>query len=354
MSLAYALPLLLLLIAIVNFFLLRKPNTTSQLSQSVGVILPLRNEAENVEGLITTLFEQKGDLHFYLLDDNSEDNTFELLQQFVAGDRRFTVLEGAALAPGWIGKTWALQQLFENSTEEIVVSLDADVRLSTDAINRAITTLNLHKLDFISPYPRQLAVSFGERLIQPLLQWSWLTTVPLRIAERSASTSIAVANGQFFVVRRSALEKIGGYYPIKQAVIDDVFLARALIKSGSLGTVINGADIAKCRMYTSWDEIKAGYGKSLSQAFGSNFATTCVITFLFLSSIAPLILGLLGDPSGWLGYFLIIATRMLSAVKSRGRIIDCLLHPISVLALIYLIIHSYSVRGTVTWKGRTL
>ena len=354
MSWVYLLPLALLVIATGNFFLLRTPSMSAQLTQSVGVILPLRNEADNVEGLIATLSEQNGDLHFYLLDDNSEDETFQLLQQFIAGDQRFTILKGAALAPGWIGKTWALQQLFENSTEEFIVSLDADVRLSKDAINSAITSLVAGRFDFISPYPRQLAVTFGERLIQPLLQWSWLTTVPLRFAESSTRTSLAVANGQFFVVRRAALSKIGGYSSIKHAVIDDVFLARALINSGCLGTVINGAAIAQCRMYSSWDEIQAGYGKSLNRAFGSIFGTILVIAFLFLSSIAPLILGLLGDPYGWLGFFLIVATRVLSAIKSRGRIIDCLLHPLSVMALIYLIIYSYLVQGTVTWKGRAL
>jgi hypothetical protein len=51
---------------------------------------------------------------------------------------------------------------------------------------------------------------------------------------------MAVANGHFFVVRRSALAAIGGYQSVKQSVIDDVFLARELVKSGSSGTVING------------------------------------------------------------------------------------------------------------------
>ena len=354
MSLVYLLPLILLAVAISNFFLFRNPNIGAQLNLSIGVILPLRNEAENIEGLISTLSKQKGDLHFYLLDDNSEDKTFELVQQFTAGDPRFTLLAGTALADGWIGKTWALQQLFEKSKEEIIVSMDADVRLSDEAISMAAVTLSESKFDFISPYPRQLAVTFGERLIQPLLQWSWLSTVPLRIAEGSTRKSLAVANGQLFVVRRAALAGIGGYNLIKHAVIDDVFLARALISNGCFGTVINGAAIAQCRMYSSWNEIQAGYGKSLSKAFGSIFGTVIVIIFLFLSSVAPFILGLFGNPYGWLGYFLIISTRVLSAIRTRGQIIDCLLHPISAIALIYLIIHSHLVQNTVTWKGRTL
>ena len=354
MILFFLLPLILLTIAAVNFAQIRTPNKVSELQEAVGVVVPMRNEAENVEGVIATLAAQEGDLHFYLLDDNSEDQTFELLQRFTAGDPRFTVIKGAPLANGWIGKTWALQQLFEASKEQVLVSIDADVRLSNDAINKAVTALHSARLDFISPYPRQIARSFGERLIQPLLQWSWLTTVPLRYAESSGQKSMAVANGQFFVVRRASLDSVGGYRSVKNAVIDDVFLARELIKSGSSGTVINGSEIAETRMYASWGEIENGYGKSLNKAFGSIFGAVIVIAFLFVTSIAPLILGFLGNPLGWLGFAAIVGTRVLSAIKSRGRVLDSVLHPISVVALIYLIVYSYLVRKTVMWKGRTV
>ena len=354
MILFFLLPLILLTIAAVNFFQIRTPKATSELLDSVGVVVPMRNEAENVEGIVATLSAQDGPFHFYLLDDNSEDKTLELLQRFTAGDSRFTVIKGAPLADGWIGKTWALQQLYEASSEDVLVSIDADVRLTNDAINKAVTSLRGARLDFLSPYPRQIAHSFGERLIQPLLQWSWLTTVPLRYAEGARQKSMAVANGQFFVVRRSALDSIGGYQSVKHAVIDDVFLARQLIAHGSSGTVIDGSDIAETRMYASWSEIEAGYGKSLNKAFGSIFGAIFVIVFLFVTSIAPLVLGLLGNPYGWLGFAAIVGSRVLSAIKSRGSVVDSVLHPISIVALIYLIVYSYLVRGTVTWKGRTV
>ena len=354
MILFFLLPLILLTIAAVNFVQIRTPKGTSDLTQTIGVIVPMRNEAENVEGVVATLAAQEGSLHFYLLDDNSEDQTLELLQRFTKADSRFTVIKGAVLSDKWIGKTWALQQLFDSSSEEILVSIDADVRLSNDAVNKAVTALNSARLDFVSPYPRQIAQSFAERLIQPLLQWSWLTTVPLRYAESSGQKSMAVANGQFFVVRRSALVSIGGYQSVKHAVIDDVFLARELVKNGSSGTVINGSEIAETRMYASWSEIKAGYGKSLNQAFGSLFGALFVVAFLIATCIAPLLLGLLGNPYGWLGFAAIVVTRVLSAIKSRGNVLDSVLHPISVLALIYLIVYSYLRRGRIQWKGRTV
>jgi len=354
MILFFLLPLILLTIAVVNFVQIRTPKLISELAETVGVLVPMRNEAENVEGLVATLAAQEGSFHFYLLDDNSEDQTFELLQRFTTADSRFTVIKGAALKDKWIGKTWALQQLFDTSSEEILVSIDADVRLSNDAINKAVTALNSAQLDFISPYPQQIAKTFAERLIQPLLQWSWLTTVPLRYAESSGQKSMTVANGQFFVVRRTVLAAIGGYQSVKHAVIDDVFLARELVKSGSSGTVINGSEIAETRMYESWSQIESGYGKSLSKAFGSIFGALFVVVFLFATSIAPLVLGLLGNPYGWLGFAAIVGSRVLSAIKSRGKVLDSVLHPISVVALIYLIAYSYLMRGSIQWKGRTV
>jgi cellulose synthase/poly-beta-1,6-N-acetylglucosamine synthase-like glycosyltransferase len=354
MILFFLLPLILLTIAAVNFVQIRTPKRTLELTETVGVLVPMRNEATNVEGLVATLAAQEGPFHFYLLDDNSEDKTFELLQQFTKADSRFTVIKGAVLKDKWIGKTWALQQLFDASSEEILVSIDADVRLSNDAINKAVTALNSAQLDFISPYPRQIAKTFAERLIQPLLQWSWLTTVPLRYAERSGRKSMAVANGQFFVVRRPALTSIGGYQSVKHAVIDDVFLARELVKNGSSGTVINGSDIAKTRMYASWSQIESGYGKSLSKAFGSIYGAIFVMAFLLATCVTPLFLGLSGNAYGWLGFAAIIGTRILSALKSGGRVLDSVLHPISIVALVYLTIYSYLMRGSIQWKGRTV
>ena len=78
-------------------------------------------------------------------------------------------------------------------------------------------------------------LTFAENLIQPLLQWSWLATVPLRMAEKSSRTSLAVANGQFFIAKRISLEAISGFNQISHQVLDDIELARALIGAGFHG-----------------------------------------------------------------------------------------------------------------------
>jgi glycosyltransferase involved in cell wall biosynthesis len=346
----------ILLISLINFFTIRNPKKTAQINESISVVVPLRNEATNVAELIDSLRAQTNlaQVEFLLLDDNSEDETLALLHQHTSALPNFHILNGSTLPQGWIGKTWALQQLFERASGQIIVSVDADVRLVPDAINRAVTLLKNTQLDFLSPYPKQLAHSWSERLIQPLLQWSWMSTVILRVAEKSSISSMVVANGQFFVVRRAALVQVSGYESVRNKVLDDVELARALVKQGSLGCVANGAEIASTRMYSSWGEIQAGYGKSLHAAFGSVFGSALAITFLFLTGIAPIIAGITGSSIGWYAYAAVTLTRVMSSIKTGKNPLDALLHPISSALLIYLIIYSWLMRGQVQWKGRTL
>jgi len=346
----------ILLISLINFLTIRTPDKTSQIQESISVVVPLRNEANNVGELVASLRDQENltQVEFLLLDDNSEDDTLALLQQHVSGLSNFHVLSGTTLPQGWIGKTWALQQLLERSSGEIIISIDADVRLTSDAISKAVTLLKNAQLDFLSPYPKQLANSWSERLIQPLLQWSWMSTVILRVAEKSSLSSTVVANGQFFVVRKAALDQVGGYDSVRNKVLDDVELARSLVKNGSYGCVANGAAIASTRMYSSWTEIKAGYGKSLHAAFGSVLGSAIAIAFIFLTAIAPLIAGIAGYSIGWYACAAVTLTRAMSAIKVGKTGLDAFLHPISSALLIYLIIYSWMMRGQVQWKGRTL
>lgn len=341
-------------LAVANFFSIRRPAAAIDRSERVSVLIPVRNEAENIADLVLSLQAQEclSALEIIFINDSSTDETAEKLQEAKDGGAQIKVINAPELPDNWMGKPWALQQGLLKATGEIVVTLDADVRLTSTAISQAIAMLD--DRSFISPYPRQIAKTLSERLIQPLLQWSWMSTVPLRIAEKSNRTSLAVANGQFFVVRKSALDQIGGFTMIATEVLDDMQLARALIKSGARGGVADGSSLAQTRMYKNFAEIKAGYGKSLWKAFGTKGGSAGAIAFLFLTGIAPVIAWFTGNPLGFFAYEFMVISRMLSAARSRGRILDSLLHPISCAVLIYLIIYSWRGRGVVAWKGRTL
>jgi len=346
----------MVIMSTVNARQIRFPRNGRDLSASVAVLLPVRNEASNIVEFVASLKKQVGisDLKFYFLNDDSEDETAELIRREIAGDERFKVITGSVLPEGWLGKPWALEQLRTRIKADYFVNIDADVRLEPLAICAAVNLLIEQKLDFLSPYPKQVANSFGERMIQPLLHWSWLSTVPLRFAEKSGKPAFAVANGQFFVVRESALTRVAGFSSIKSAVLDDMELARTLLRNGFKGSVADGSNIATCHMYNSWAEVKAGYGKSLWAAFGSKLGSLFTIFLLFITGILPVIAILAGVPAGLYALEFVIISRIIAARISGARFIDTFLHPLSSLLLIYLIIYSWRARGKVQWKGRAI
>jgi cellulose synthase/poly-beta-1,6-N-acetylglucosamine synthase-like glycosyltransferase len=316
----------------------------------------MRNEAENIFEFVSALSSQSGvsKLAVVLINDSSTDKTLEYMREAIRHDSRFSIMDSPALQSGWLGKVSALHSGYLSAQAEYIVTLDADVRLKPNALVRSINQLDALKLDFLSPYPRQIAKTFSEKLIQPLLHWSWMSTVILRLAEKSPRKSTAVGNGQFFVVRKRALDTVGGFASVSNQILDDIELARSLIAAGFKGVVTEGSAIASTRMYSSFDEIRQGYGKSLWKAFGGVFGSVIASLFIFATGVLPIVLAVQGYLSGFLIYLLITLTRENSALRSRSNPLYAFLHPLSSLLLIYLICYSWLRRGRIQWKGRTV
>jgi len=340
-----AIALLITVVNVINMRVVGLKGVTT-VGESVDVLIPMRDEEENVEGslkstLNSELLEASS---VYVLDDGSTDQTGKLISEF-----KVNKLTGTQLPAGWLGKVWACHNLSKAGSGKYLVFLDADVRLHPYAIASAITRMNKFGWDFISPYPRQIAGSFLEKLIQPLLQWSWLASVPLRLAEKFPNRSMTIANGQFFIVKRSAYEEAGGHAAIPGEVLDDLELARLLISKGFKGGVADGSAVASCRMYKTNSQLIDGYTKSLWKAFGGQFGTIVAIILLFFTGISPY-LGI-GAPATF-----IFLSRFLAAIKTRSNPAYAFLHPISIVILLYLITLSSirKSRGTLIWRGRTV
>lgn len=346
----------LLLISLFNYYTIRIPKNSAPVQASVMLLLPVRNEEENITECIAALKSQSGvvNLKFIVINDQSTDKTSELLTSAISNDSRFTVLNTDGPRTGWLGKVSALQSGYEAATAEFLVTLDADVRLRPDALCRAINQISELNLDFISPYPRQEARTLAEKLIQPLLHWSWMSTIILRLAEKKPQPSTAVANGQFFIARKSALDAVGGFQSVQNQILDDIEIARSLIKGGFRGVVTEGAEIAHTRMYQNFSEIREGYGKSLHKAFGGKLGAIVASAFIAMTGILPFILALRGSLVATITFTMIVFTRALSALRAKSNPLFTLLHPISSALLIYLIAYSWRKRGTVQWKGRTV
>ncbi len=321
---------------------------------SVSILVPMRNEERNVDGVLTSLLSSMHLAHSELivLDDYSSDSTAALLGNYPGAQ----VHSGIELPNYWLGKNFACHQLVTHSTGQYLVFVDADVRVAPSAIAASITYMNSMGWDFISPYPRQIAETFLERLIQPLLQWSWLSSVPLRYAEQGKFPSMIIANGQFMIIKRGAYIKAGGHKAIRSEVLDDLELARLLTKSGFKGGVADGSEVAACRMYQNASELSAGYTKSLWRAFGSASGSLLTSLYLFSTGVLPFILALSGFRAAWLGYFLVVLSRYVSALRTRSTPSAALLHPLSILTLIALIAWSWQKKLThqLVWRGRSV
>jgi glycosyltransferase involved in cell wall biosynthesis len=347
----------LLAVALFNFATMRRPLKSEQVTISIQILLPVRNEAENIERVLSELSNQQHllDCKVLVIDDNSEDQTYLLAKRFES--EQIEIIKAPIPTQGWIGKVSALQAGFQYLVPhlaDIVISIDADVHFEPDAIARAVSSLNAADLDFISPYPRQIASSWAERLIQPLLQWSWMSTVLLRGAEKFPLKSTVICNGQFLVMRGSSLKSIGGFESVAHKVLDDIELGRSFVAAGFRGSVIDGSEISSTRMYSSFDEIKNGYGKSLHTAFGSLFGALFASLFMTATGIFPLLYSLSGNLIAIAALLAIIGTRFISAAASSTRLRDSILHPLSSALFIYLLYFSWRNRGKTQWKGRTL
>ncbi|MCG3041744.1 glycosyltransferase [Streptomyces sp. S1A] len=328
-------------------------------AELVSLLMPVRDEAGRVGPALRSLLAQERvpRAEVIVLDDQSTDGTGDVVRRLCGPYRHARVVRGTAPRPGSPGKAHACHQLASLARGSVLVFVDADVVLAPHAVASSVTLLRSAGLDLVSPFPRQVAEGSANRLVQPLLQWSWLTSLPLRRAETSPRPALSAANGQFLVVDAAALRRCGGFAAVTDEVLEDMALVRALKRAGGRGGIVDGSRIARCRMYDGWRDLREGYGKSLWAAFGSGGGAAAVCALLAWAYVVPPLAALRGSRWGAAGYAAAVAGRALTARRTGGRCWpDALAHPLSVSLLVALTARSWlgHRRSTLTWKGRPL
>ncbi|HHN78404.1 MAG TPA: glycosyltransferase, partial [Phycisphaerales bacterium] len=233
------------------------------------VVVPAHNEAGTIGPLIRSLREQDHDrFHVVLALDRCTDGTAAVARREIAGDHRFEVVEIAECPEGWAGKVNAVRVGVEHSafTPEMLLFTDADCVLHPACL-RAASALaedrSLDLLSFLSEYPPE---AWFEYLVQPITGFELLRQYPLLRANRFDDRQRPFANGQFMLFRASFYRQIGGHAAVRDELLEDLALARAVKKSGGRAGALLGGGIVRCRMYETWDQFQRGWRRIFPEA----------------------------------------------------------------------------------------
>lgn len=343
---------------------LRRPAPTEHdLDEPVSVIIPARNEIAHIEATVRSVLAQERvpNLQVIVLDDGSTDGTADVLATIEDPRLMVITMPDAPLPHGWLGKPYACYRASTMATGEILVFVDADVLLAPDAVASTAEHLLREGMSLVSPYPRQLAGSWLEYLVQPLVTWSWAATMPLGWARRTQRPSLSAANGQFIVMSARAYRSIDGHAAVKADVIEDVAMMRAIKRDGGLTETMDGSQIAQCRMYEGSTAVVDGYSKSLWAAFNGVAGSVAVNALLVGAFVVPAV-GMVTARDratrrvGMAGYAAGVLSRALVAQRTGESLTATVAQPASIAAFTALNVISWRrhLRGTASWKGRSI
>ncbi|MBN1992745.1 MAG: glycosyltransferase [Anaerolineae bacterium] len=332
----------------------------------VSILVPARNEANVINGTVRRLLAQTYP-HFdiLLLDDNSTDDTAVIARAAAGDDPRLIVLNGDPLPTGWLGKNWACHQLAQAAQGDLLIFTDADVIWSPDALTGLVAKMEQSGANLLTVWPTQITVTWGERLVVPLMALVILGYLPLPLVNKTRWASFAAANGQLLAFRHEAYNAVGGHQAVRNETVEDIVLARRVKQRGLRLWMADGAGVISCRMYQNWPEVRDGYAKNIIAGYGNSvFRLAAATVFHWLIFLAPwlwLVFGWLGEFPGWPLWPLVliglgVGVRMLTAAATRQRLGDALLLPVSVLLMTRIAGQAVWWRwhGGPRWKGRTI
>jgi hopene-associated glycosyltransferase HpnB len=293
-----------------SFWQLQEDKTEPQSLDSwprVVAIVPARNEADTIARCVASLAKQDypGEFRFYVEDDHSDDRTGMLALQAWSesgASRRISVHLASELPSGWTGKLWAMNEGVQeaaNHSPEFFWFTDADIEHAPDTLHRLVIRAERDSLDLASLMVLLQAKTFPERLLIPPFLYFFLMLYPPRWTA-DARSSTAGAAGGCILLRRAALERIGGIAAIRNEVIDDCALARAVKKSG--GKIWMGLTRASVslRSYGSFSEIRDLIARAaFTQLRYSFFLLIATLIALFGTYILPLISFFQGEDPAW-------------------------------------------------------
>ena len=338
----------------------------------VSVLIPARDEVANIERCVRAADAARGPIvEIVVYDDGSTDGTGEVLTRLLDEIPRLRVLQGETLPPGWVGKPHAMHRLSAVAAGEVLLNVDADVTLAEDGVLRMLSLLGTPEqvpgglgAALVTAVPRQCTGSVGEEVMVPLLHLSYVAWLPMPLIHRTRDSRVLAANGQLLMVRRSALEAVGGWASVRTAMVDDMALCRVFKKSGQRVVFADGDRIAQCRMYSDAASLWRGFAKNFYEGIGGHPVAMIVVMglhlLLFVVPYLALPIAALLGASGLaaaaaIGVVANVILRLIMAARYGHRLSSVLLHPVAVVVMMGVLLDSFrwSRRGDIRWRGRS-
>jgi chlorobactene glucosyltransferase len=327
----------------------------------VSVVVAARNEGAELPRTLDALAAQDyPDLEVVVVDGDSSDGSREEIDRRAPRVRR---VDEPPLPNGWVGKNWACWTGAQATEGEWLLFLDADVRLAPATVRTTLEWAEREGAALASIAPRIEMVGFWERTVLPFYVQMVLTTFRAPSTNHDRSKS-AMANGQYWLVRRADYTALGGHEAVRGVILEDIAIARRFRAAGKRLRIAWAPELATTRMYSDRHEMFEGLVKNIH---GTRFSSARLA--LLLGSLVGLFwlpLGLL--PLGWvagswalvgLGAFLYLALfgKHVAFARTTGAPAGYgLLFPLAV-GFYVAVVRTSLVRGlrgqSVTWKGRS-
>jgi glycosyltransferase involved in cell wall biosynthesis len=229
----------------------------------VTIVVPARNEEACLADCLQSLIAQAGIAHeIIVVDDGSTDRTREIALSF-PGVR---VITPPVLPADWTGKTNAVVAGAREARGQWILFTDADTVHIPGSLARAVAEAKEHEAVLLSYSPEQIAVTFWEMAVLPVVFAELARQYPPKKVSDPASP-IAAANGQYVLVQREAYEALGGHAAVAESLLEDVALARAFKSSGRKIRFRYAADAVRTRMYRNFSQLREGWTKNLALLF---------------------------------------------------------------------------------------
>lgn len=359
-----------MLICIWNLYILRRKSYTALPDSDlpfVSVLVPARNEEHNISAIINSLLVQDyPSYEVIVLNDNSEDNTGAILDEIKKAHPELIILNGKPLEKGWTGKCFACKQLVDVSKGSYILFTDADTIHNPNSLRDSVTIALTRNADMLTLFPKIQMVTFAEKLIMPMLWFTVLMLLPFYFVDKKGFIKFSIGMGPFMLFRKTSYEKIGGHVSVKNAIVEDVWLARKIKEHGLQLVVEDGRQMLMVRMYRNLKEIWNGFSKNIFAGFEFSsvalFSVNLMYLLLFFLPFMLLIIRLsLHFSIDNLLILLLLQViflyfcRFIISAKFKLGIVSTILHPLGALIVPIIALNSWrwiKAAAGAKWKGR--